>query len=278
MRKNKNLLNSIKRKLDRKNYYKKKKAGHTKAQHTTKLTTGNLVLKTNLTEQVKKEAILLQEEGIFLQLGNIHQQGYLYYKNYAINRFGTPKAHLVACQAIQKQKKKGYLKGNYYWNNIGLAKLVHKETSAVPRANLEICKYCVKALEKQGENPPRDTATFEAQQRLFNKKYYHPTLRPIKVGSYGYSSNWSTISRKYRASKNYTCQKCQFSIQDKKDRKYIHVDHIDGNKLNNQPKNLQVLCILCHSQKDALHKRNFSKGSGRLALNQFLRKHKPHLL
>lgn len=278
MRKKKSVLNSIKKRLDRKNYYKKKKIQRNQSLQTTKLSTGKLLLKTNTIQQVKKEEILLQEEGIFLQIGEIHQQGYLYYKNYAIARFGNPKAHLVACQAIQKQQKKGYLQGQYYWNNIGLAKLIDKTTGEKSRANLEVCKYCIKLLEGQQENVPKDTATFEAQQRVFNAKYYQPTLRPIQVGYYGYSSNWSQISRKYRSSKNYTCQKCQFSILDKSDQKFIHVDHIDGNKLNNHPKNLQVLCILCHAQKDALHKRNFSKGTGKLALNQFLRKHKPHLL
>lgn len=35
---------------------------------------------------------------------------------------------------------------------------------------------------------------------------------------------------------------------------WLQVDHIDGNHLNNDPKNLQTLCACCHTVKTAIYK------------------------
>ena len=60
-----------------------------------------------------------------------------------------------------------------------------------------------------------------------------------------YTLNWDNISRRYRESTNWRCEKCQVSLSDK--REYLHVHHIDGNKNNNHSENLRALCIACHA-------------------------------
>lgn len=51
----------------------------------------------------------------------------------------------------------------------------------------------------------------------------------------------------------YRCVRCGIT-KDEHMEKYgrdISVDHIDGDRSNNQPSNLQTLCLRCHGKKDA---------------------------
>ena len=43
--------------------------------------------------------------------------------------------------------------------------------------------------------------------------------------------------------------KCSWCNEKHDDRKYLHTDHIDGNPSNNDPSNIQTLCIPCHLKK-----------------------------
>ena len=43
-------------------------------------------------------------------------------------------------------------------------------------------------------------------------------------------------------------------------RSWLHVDHIDGNPLNNDPKNLQTICANCHTFKTQVNKDSASPG------------------
>lgn len=49
------------------------------------------------------------------------------------------------------------------------------------------------------------------------------------------------------------------------DRRYLHVDHNDGNPSNNDPENLVTLCVFCHNIKTSLFED--WKSPGRKALN-----------
>lgn len=46
--------------------------------------------------------------------------------------------------------------------------------------------------------------------------------------------------------KSDSCNICGIKPEDKK---YLHKDHIDGNRSNNSVKNIQTLCVECHKYK-----------------------------
>lgn len=77
---------------------------------------------------------------------------------------------------------------------------------------------------------------------------------PIKEDKY--TTNWSTISRKYKDSRNWTCQKCCVYLGRKEHRRLLQVHHINRNSMDNSSGNLIALCLQCHSaQPGKGHKR-----------------------
>lgn len=68
-------------------------------------------------------------------------------------------------------------------------------------------------------------------------------------GTYRYKSNCyrcRSIARKFRKS---NCEKCGTAEN-------LEIDHIDSNRSNNDPKNLQTLCKKCHLAKTLENKDN----------------------
>ena len=74
---------------------------------------------------------------------------------------------------------------------------------------------------------------------------YRDTLQVEEIGGNEYSEDWEIISRNYRSSIGYRCEICGVDLSNKTD--LLHTHHITGNKQNNDPSNLQALCILCHA-------------------------------
>ena len=64
------------------------------------------------------------------------------------------------------------------------------------------------------------------------------------VADWDYSSGWKVIARNIRDLDEWTCQLCH--EQRKRWGKNLHVHHIDGDKLNNDPRNLISVCASCH--------------------------------
>lgn len=62
-----------------------------------------------------------------------------------------------------------------------------------------------------------------------------------------YPDNWPDISRRYKAKRNYTCEKCGKRYP--KNSKWLHVHHIVSISKGGDPEddsNLQALCFKCH--------------------------------
>jgi len=66
----------------------------------------------------------------------------------------------------------------------------------------------------------------------------------------GYNHAWAKSQRPYTLYKKEVCEECGFFA---KHPSQLHVDHMDGDKKNNEEVNLKTLCANCHAYKTAMN-------------------------
>jgi hypothetical protein len=98
----------------------------------------------------------------------------------------------------------------------------------------------------------------------YNKKDGKPRYRKICGAHHSQTFGYSKYRKMYCENKDsrlgYKCNsKIRLSRQ-------LEVDHIDGNPYNNDPTNLQTLCVMCHIFKT--FSRGDNKTAGRKTLKQ----------
>ena len=54
------------------------------------------------------------------------------------------------------------------------------------------------------------------------------------------------------------------------DKQYMHVHHINGDKLNNDESNLRCLCVYCHAHVDDHHFRRLTRGANKVSYFSFI--------
>jgi hypothetical protein len=127
---------------------------------------------------------------------------------------------------------------------------------------IDICTPCLKKLFNQNETP-----TIEEVKSFQLEKFYQQDSRffkninisDLEKGDYNkktkYLEFWDRVSTQIKINKNYSCEKCGYYPRFNKDKKYIHVHHINERDNNAQIDYMQVLCIRCHSKIDIFHEK-----------------------
>lgn len=90
---------------------------------------------------------------------------------------------------------------------------------------MKSCPICKKEFDKKGTCHPAKFCSKLCKEKNRQKKYLQ--YRDVKCGNCGFVA----------------IHMCQ-----------LDVDHIDGNKKNNNPTNLQTLCANCHRLKTFINK------------------------
>ena len=199
----------------------------------------------------KSNDVEITDEGIFYvnpDSGDRHQV-FLYMRNYNMADWGKPRYHITNCTTLQELGTKRYRRAN-----TGTVRVFDtSQQRDVEVSGLPLCKNCLRLLRAAGEDKT--------------------DIEETDTDLEGYIWKWQKISQAYRTKKNYTCEICGFSPENRMDRQYIHVHHKDGRKTNNKEDNLQCLCIACHSKVNMAHQENFSKGANKIMLEAFKKKY-----
>ena len=235
---------------------------------------GFRVIRRDLTQEEQAGNIDFRNHGVYLTIDGQEYKGYMYIKHPFIVNYGNKftKFHVTNCEVIQEQRAKGKFANKYYWHNSNLVDLTDTQTGdEFMQVSLELCLKCKFQLNISEYS---DTQGFfslldQQEQEDINQEY--------EVDIFGYTLHWQKISREFRQEKEYICESCGIMIEIPGDRRYIHVHHKSGNKLNNRRNNLESLCVLCHAHKDKAHEHNFERRRMQADIKAFIEKYRDKL-
>lgn len=231
-----------------------------------------------LTRAELDKRVEIDLDGIFFldKKGNKHK-GFLYiesgYSQRTIDKAKTsvPKFHIVNCETIQSQKQRQNFNGHYVFSNESI-EMEDRYDGVVKE--LEICGNCVKLHDevhrgmKTSEYREKIILSDEKEGNFFDSEL----PKDVSTDFWGYTHDWDETSKNYRIKKKFTCEACGINLnQNLVNGYYLETHHLDGNPKNNDEDNLKCLCVLCHASFDQFHKENYSKGSGRQKLIDFIK-------
>lgn len=209
--------------------------------------------------------------GVNLKVDGANHIGFLYKREYHLEKLGKPRMHLCKCQTIQSFINRGSFNIKYRFaetDEVMVIDLDDDNRKDKKVGNLPVCKYCINQLQSPNMVLVRGSKDFAQLIGQVNKANVAKREQEDKEKDiFGYTKNWERVSRDYREKKGYVCEKCGFKMTNPFGYCYIHVHHKNGNKTDNREENLQSLCIKCHSQ---IHRERFLKGGNKVMLENFI--------
>ena len=207
--------------------------------------------------------------------GNKHK-GFLYieggYSQRTIERIGRrlPRFHILNCSTIQEQRGRRNFDGHYVFSN----EIIKMEEIDGTIQELSICGNC----QSLNAGVTRGMKTSEYIEKFIQNDdsegvFFDSELpKNVSTDFWGYTQDWDETSKNYRIKKKFTCEDCGINLnQNLVNGYYLETHHLDGNPKNNDDDNLKCLCILCHANSDSFHQANYSKGSNRQKLIDFIK-------
>ncbi len=226
-------------------------------------------------EDVKPEDIVngtmeFRTDGIFTVTPDGRQhQVFLYKKKYHLGYGKPPRYHICKCSVIEEFIQMGR-RDEYVRANTDPVPVIDLDEIDVlykkkEISHLPLCGYCRRMLSDYGNI---DTSQFVELLKAANGGKEKD--KEVERDLFGYTRDWDMISKEYREKHDYTCESCGLKIEDDYDKQYMHVHHINGDKLNNDESNLRCLCVYCHAHVDDHHFRRLTRGANKVSYFSFI--------
>ncbi len=160
-----------------------------------------------------------------------------------------PRVHLVWCTKLDKMNKNGSYEARYVKTSRhdGKFRLASGDGKEVVRG-LNVCRYCLGCIidrNSDGSSPSNfDFKGFFATHHFKDRYQKMPTNTDINSPI---SGNSYLAARRYKETKNWTCSECHVNCREHQHLLQRH--HKDRNPSNDEPSNLEALCIVCHAKE-----------------------------
>jgi len=175
--------------------------------------------------------------------------------------------HVAECETIEEMRKIGRF-ARYVMSNRKDGKVPadwydpDTDQKGTVDAALKICKNCLTLLNYRCyQTQPDGTHTsveikfniwreFSLEEFFLDHTtliYQWPLQRDVFTPLNLRPDDWGRISERHRLQGGRKCEKCGVCIKGISGA--LHVHHINGMVNNNSPKNLMVLCALCHAEQ-----------------------------
>lgn len=171
-----------------------------------------------------------------------------------------PVYHIANCRTYQgmvnKNRKDRYVIATRDDGLFVINRIVDNQIISTQEERLRICKNCLMCLNWKKYK----TLTSEQRDKIVQdfslQDFFHCYPKNL-LNSRGHSrdkiavknlypANWDEITKRHKKDAHYRCSKCKINLS--RNQKFLDLHHCDGNKSNNIPSNLQVLCVECHSK------------------------------
>ena len=206
------------------------------------------IFRRDFTEEQAKGTLINRDGKFYLVENGIESLGYFYIKMPDIKQYGLPKFHITECRTILGYKANNNFDGHYYLNNNNVVDLVDRQTREKhTNQKLSLCYHCRQIFPEEAAD------TQEFFDRLVKDETQIENI--LEVDIFGYTLNWPQISKSFRKLNHQTCQRCKIQMKNASDFRFMHVHHKNGNKRQNDPSNLECLCIRCHAKIDENHQK-----------------------